>query len=101
MHPPPSRGRVRVGVNVRNLGLLPLTLLDRIIDSAFMSRRFPSNRVNPLPPREGKLLIGTFKMSEENPLRWACRKLSGKDGGSKSFLPSWEMLGKWQALKIE
>jgi len=43
---------------------LPFTLLDRILYLALLSRMALSNRVNPLPPGEGKGFCVIFFLTE-------------------------------------
>jgi len=46
---------MKVGVDKRNLAPLPFTLLDKFFNGPCSPTGVLSNRVNPLPPGEGRL----------------------------------------------
>jgi len=46
----------RRGVDKRDWFPLPFTLLDKVLCFALLAKNALSNRVNPLPPGEGRLL---------------------------------------------
>jgi hypothetical protein len=50
----------RRGVDKRDWFPLPFTLLDKVLCFALLVKNALSNRVNPLPPREGRFLGAHF-----------------------------------------